>query len=357
MLKRIGPVVLAAATLAVLFYLKVLSSHAWSPHTFILERPPGVPVSQRGNVGYDGQFSYRLAINPLGSVNGLDQPAYRYRRIVYPMLVKLLGLGQSDWVPWVMIGINLAATVLGRAALSVLITRRGRSPWLALVFILSAGYLLTLRMDLNEPLAFALALCGWLAFEEGSLALSVVLFALSGLSKEVGLVFPAALAVCEFFGRHGRKGLALLASCVPYALWYAVLFLAFGVTEEARAQSNLTWVPFSGIRFVTDQAQLVAVSIWVLGPAVLLGAWAAWDAWRGQAVFRHDAFMVMAQAALVAVMPQPTWVDPLAILRIGLGLLAALLVWLASTHPRWLPIAAGLWLSSGWMMTLIPGLL
>jgi hypothetical protein len=42
---------------------------------------------------------------------------------------------------------------------------------------------------------------------------------------------------------------------------------------------------------------------------------------------------------------------------IGLGLLAGLLVWLASAHPRWLPIAAGLWLSSGLMMTLIPGLL
>jgi hypothetical protein len=102
---------------------------------------------------------------------------------------------------------------------------------------------------------------------------------------------------------------------------------------------------------------LVVVSIWVLGPALLAGAWAARDALRGQDVFRRDAVMVIAQAALVATMPQPTWVDPLAILRIGLGLLAALLVWLASAHPRWLPIAAGLWLASGLMMMLIPCLL
>jgi hypothetical protein len=356
-LKRIGPVALAAAMIALLFYLMVLSSHAWNPRAFILERPPGVPVSKRGNVGYDGQYSYMLAINPLGSVRGLDQPAYRYQRIVYPMLVKLFSLGRADWVPWVMVGVNLAAAVLGCAALGVLIARRGRSPWLALVFILSIGYLLAIRMDLNEPLAFALALSGWLAFEDEALALSVVLFALSGLSKEVGLVFPATLAVYEFFGRHGRKGLALLASFIPYVLWYVYLFFAFGATEEARAQSHLMWIPFSGIQYVTDQAQLVVISIWVLGPALLAGAWAAWDAWRGQDVFRRDAFMVVAQAALVAVMPQPTWVDPLAILRIGLGLLAALLVWLARAHPRWLPVAAGLWLSSGLMMTLIPGLL
>jgi hypothetical protein len=117
------------------------------------------------------------------------------------------------------------------------------------------------------------------------------------------------------------------------------------------------WIPFSGLLVVTDQAQLIVVSIWVLGPAVLAGACAARDAWRGRDMFRRDALMVIAQAGLVAVMPQPTWIDPLAILRIGLGLLAALLVWLAQAHPRWLPIAAGLWLSSGLMMALIPGLL
>ena len=357
MLKRSGPVALAAAMLVVLFYIRVLSTHGWNPRAFILERPPGVPVAKRGNVGYDGQYTYMLAINPLGSVNGLDQPAYRYQRIVYPMLVKLLSLGRAGWAPWVMALVNLMATVWGCAALGGLISRRGRSPWLALVFILSIGYLLAIRMDLNEPIAFALALSGWLAFEEGALVLSVVLFALSGLSKEVGLVFLATLALGEFLERHWRKGIVLLAGFVPYVLWYVYLSRTFGATEEARAQSALMWIPFSGLQYVTDQAQLIVVSIWVLGPAMLAGAWAAWDVWRKQDALRRDALMVAAQAALVAVMPQPTWIDPLAILRIGMGLLAALLVWWASAHPRWLPIAAGLWLSSGWMMTLIPGLL
>jgi len=47
-----------ATGVAVLFYLKVLSSHDWNPRAFILEAAPGVPVSKRGNVGYDGQYSY-----------------------------------------------------------------------------------------------------------------------------------------------------------------------------------------------------------------------------------------------------------------------------------------------------------
>jgi hypothetical protein len=68
----------------------------------------------------------------------------------------------------------------------------------------------------------------------------------------------------------------------------------------------------------------------------------------------QDGVIVLAQVGLIAFMPGPTWADPLAILRVGLGLLAALLVWLASAHPRLLPFAAALWLPQGWF-DFVPG--
>jgi hypothetical protein len=70
----------------------------------------------------------------------------------------------------------------------------------------------------------------------------------------------------------------------------------------------------------------------------------------------RDSVLVLAQAGLIAFMPGPTWADPLAILRVGLGLLAAVLVWLASTHPRLLPFAAALWLPSGLVLFFVPGM-
>jgi hypothetical protein len=190
---------------------------------------PGVPVSKKGNVGYDGQYSYMLAINPLGSVNGLDQPAYRYQRILYPMVVKLFSLGRAGWVPWVMVAVNLAATIWGCAALGILIARRGRSPWLALVFILSIGYLLAIRVDLNEP-TFA-HWPEWLAgFEEGSLALSVRLVCAVRVDRgRAG--FPVALAVCEFQAACAER-LSSADKFRSYALWYVYLFFAFGATEK-----------------------------------------------------------------------------------------------------------------------------
>jgi hypothetical protein len=79
---------------------------------------------------------------------------------------------------------------------------------------------------------------------------------------------------------------------------------------------------------------------------------------RDQAVSEPlDAVMVLAQVGLVAVMPAPTWADPLAILRVGLGLLVTVLLWLASSHPRALPYAAALWLPSGAVLFWVPGML
>ena len=63
------------------------------------------------------------------------------------------------------------------------------------------------------------------------------------------------------------------------------------------------------------------------------------------------------QLAFVAVMPKPTWEDPLAILRVGLGLLAALLVWLAAAHRRVLPFAVASWAPSALVLALAPGML
>jgi hypothetical protein len=65
--------------------------------------------------------------------------------------------------------------------------------------------------------------------------------------------------------------------------------------------------------------------------------------------------LVLAQVIFVAVLPQATWADPLAVLRTGLGMLAAILLWLASAHRRALPFVAALFLPSGLLALFVPG--
>lgn len=341
-----------------IFALKVLSSHGWDAMAFVLERPADIPAEQKWGVGYDGQQSYAIAVNTWGSTEGLDQPGYRYQRILYPLLVRFFSLGRVEAVPWVMLVLNLISTGFGCAGFGRLLQRRGTSPWLALVFSFSLGYLLSVRMDLLEPLALALAFWGWIAWEEERPVSGILLFALSGLTKEVGLVFAAGLAFWELLQKHMVRSASLFfGSVLPYGIWYLILQYWFGTSPEQISQSKLL-LPFTGLRYLDDLPSLVLVSAWVLIPSIITSLAAAWELLKhlGKDV-RLDAVMLLAQATLVAVMPAPTWVDPLAILRIGLGLVAVTLVWLAGAHRRLLPLASGLWASSGLVVFFVPNLL
>src|SRR5512133_3922867 len=54
--------------------------------------------------GYDGQFYYRLALEPFTDRQmkygvAMDDPRYRQQRILYPLVVHLLSFGSDQMVP------------------------------------------------------------------------------------------------------------------------------------------------------------------------------------------------------------------------------------------------------------------
>ena len=67
-------------------------------------------------LGYDGQQFLSIALDPflqdLDTLASLDHPAYRYRRILYPLLSYLLGFGNAQIIPYVMVAINAIAILL-----------------------------------------------------------------------------------------------------------------------------------------------------------------------------------------------------------------------------------------------------
>ena len=351
------------ASIVVGFYfiidLKILSGHDWNARAFVMERPEGVSLDRGWGIGYDGQFSYALATNPLGSIEDLDQPAYRYQRILHPLLVRIVSLGKIEFVPWVILGLNLFFTVVCCVALGLLLSMRGASPWWSLVFVFSLGYLLTMRMDLLEPMAIGFALSGWLFYEKKKLIPAILLFAMSGLTKEVGLVFPFALAIWELTRRNLVRGVGLiLGSFAPYIIWYLILLNWLGTTQIQIAQSTPMLIPFYGLQYLEDPINKFIVVLWVVLPAILGGMWVIVDVWRnGFGEWGQDAIMVIANVVFIAALPLLSWGDPLAILRLGLGLLAAILVWLASHNHRFLIYAAALWGPSGLLLLLVPGMM
>ena len=358
--QSIWRVVILANALLLILFLRVLSSHDWDPLAFVLLTPNNLPAGQTWGVGYDGRFSYHIAVNPLGSTEGLDEPNYRYQRILYPLLAKLFSFGIAELVPWVMLALNWISTGVLSYFFGLLLLRRKASPLYVFVLLFSVGYLLAVRMDLLEPMALALALVGWFMYEKSKPGIAIFFFILSSLAKEIGLVFPFAIAVWEFLYKKPRQSMTIFGlSALPYLLLFFYLSSQFSMPGMAIEKITFHLIPYAGFALMTDLPSKVLVTIWCLAPSIIFGLWALRDVIKlsSQRIDEPVVMLVIFQAVLISILPLPTWVDPLAIFRFNLGLIISVLLWFARCYPRYLRYVAALWMLSGLIIIPIPGML
>jgi len=213
------------------------------------------------SAGYDGQFYYRLALDPFNwhaTAFGItmDQ-SYRYTRIGYPFVAWILSLGQHQLVPVVLVVVNLFGVAAMAMLGGVFARQSGRHALWGLAFALYFGLVISVGRDTAEPLAEACMLGGLLAYRRGTprmYLLASVLFAYGALTRETILFAPAAIAVTRLITiarRRANPGLADLTWVVP-AIAYGLLEVAvhFVVRGEfpllANTSRNLT-VPFTAL--------------------------------------------------------------------------------------------------------------
>jgi hypothetical protein len=209
--------------------------------------PPGAMIGDPNAAGYDGQFYYRLALDPFNwskTAFGItmDQ-SYRYTRIGYPILAWLVSLGQHRLVPLALVVINLLA-VAAMAYLGGMFAREGgRHALWGLAFAAYFGLVISVGRDTAEPLAEACMLGGLLAYRRSRPVLATCLFTFGALTRETILYAPAAIAVTRLVGmarrgkrpdqqsRRARPGLADLTWVVP-AVAYGIVELAVHVVVK-----------------------------------------------------------------------------------------------------------------------------
>jgi hypothetical protein len=203
--------------------------HAYThPH----QLPPGMRIGDPGAAGYDGQFYYRLALNPFNwskTAYGItmDQP-YRYTRIGYPLVSWIVSFGQHDLVPVALIVVNL----FGVAAMAYLGGRfardSGRHALCGVLFAAYFGLAISVGRDTAEPLAEACMLGGLLAYRRGRWVLSGAAFAFAAITRETILFAPAAIACVRLVQMARRKA----KPGWPDVAWLAPA-VAFGLDELA----------------------------------------------------------------------------------------------------------------------------
>jgi hypothetical protein len=276
-----------------------------------------------GRTGYDGQFAYYLARDGWAALPHLDAPAYRMSRILYPLLAAALSGGRVALLPWAMLAINYAAVVSGTAVLARWLAARATSPWWALAYAACAGLVFAYSRDCTEPLAFALAGAGTVAWLDGRRGIGWAALALAPLARESTVLFAAALACAAVARRRWREVGALAVSAVPMVLWQA--YLTAHVPAPATSILARLELPLAGAFPVADldPGRLAALFLLGLPLAALLPGAVAWILREPGAVF---GWLLTFSTLLVLIAPAESYLHVLGLGRVAVGVVMAMLL-------------------------------
>ncbi|MFQ3567161.1 MAG: hypothetical protein SNJ59_09180 [Aggregatilineales bacterium] len=302
-----------------------------------------------GTTGYDGQFAYFIARYGANAEPFMDGPSLRFQRILYPTVARALAFGSPSWIPWTLIAINVLAHSLGAGLIAYLLRKDGGLPWIALAYGLWMGQLLAVRLDLHEPLCMALGLAATAAYRAERLRLATMLLVLATFTKELGLIFAGGLALhAALTGRIRWAVLLAGASGFGFLIWWSIMRLWFGTLPTIYPAAKLHWIPLQGMFAELEESLLefAMLVVWLGLPAVIVFALSAMNLLRGLRLRQpphYSAPLAVAGAGFVVLMPDVSWVDPVAAYRVAVPLVATGLLFLGLHYRRGANWMATLW--------------
>ena len=293
--------------------------------------PRGVPL--RAAYGYDGQFYYRLAINPLNFAHtayGITvDRAYRFMRIGYPVITWLVSAGQRALVPWMLVAVNVAAIgALGWLG-GHFARQGGRHAAWGLLLPGYFGLVTSLSRDTAEPVAAAFMVAGLLAVRGRRPALAAGLLAFAALTRETAMVAVAALAIVRLTGLvrrrsgPGREDLAWFVPAAVFAAWQVVTYAVIGTFPLGADDSRNAGAPFvAPLEAIRDNLAHIdwsgynGVDIWLAELAVLLVfTVAALCSLRTSRALAHERLALVLFLVEICVITPSTWSSRTADLR------------------------------------------
>ncbi len=292
-----------------------------------------------GTEGYDGQFIYYMArdLDPSIVKGYLDVPAYRYQRILLPLLARIISLGNIQIIPWALLMINIMAHCGGTWALGAIFTQMGINKWYALVYGGWVGFGLATRLDLPEPLAYGLVTIALLSYINKRSLLAWVFIGLALFAKEVAVIFLLAFILIELYEKNWRHIIGIICiSCLPFALfqvWLWTQFRQFGIGTGGAMATPFEVIPYMGLlRIGKYSLMYLVMMIVVFGPGVVFPSiWGTIIAIRKWIMRERNIFVVALFLNCLAIMFMPfsTFRETGGLLRYSSGLVLSLTLFAA----------------------------
>jgi hypothetical protein len=258
--RSVTPLVIAVAVtvLYAVYVLWRLRLMGKDPSFFVVAGPmatdplntlPNLHVFPPGTT-YDGQFFYRLALEPWTSVQTgfgitLDMPAYRQQRILYPLIAWGISMGMWQFVPAALIIANLLAIGALAYAAAAYAVSVGRHALASVVVPFYAGYVVTISRDLAELTEAALLTAGLVLIQRGRFVAASAALTVGVFAKETLLGVPIAgvilWAIRRASKQRGGAGPPLMTWIAPlaaYAGWSVVMAARWGATGAGQGSVN-----------------------------------------------------------------------------------------------------------------------
>jgi hypothetical protein len=297
-----------------------------------------------GTEGYDGQFAYYVAIepNPSKVASQLDVPAYRYQRILYPLLARTIALGNTKWIPWTLILINIVSLIYATWMLVRYLVEINTPPRYALIFGLWAGVVVGIGTDLYEPLAFALVSAAWYARLTCRPRVGYFLLTLALLTKEVMIAFWLAALLSDLWEKRTRADwISILSPGAVFILWQVWLWSEFGspgIVSGGAMATPFELLPFFGfIRIGTVSLRVLLLFSLFFGPTIIIPSiWGTVSSTRTLIKGEIDAttLALLINCLFIVFLPFSTFREPSGLLRVATGMIFAVLIYAGHHRKR-----------------------
>jgi hypothetical protein len=235
-------------------------------------------IVRKHSDGYDGQFYYRLAVQPWPSASAahgvtFDAAPWRAQRILYPVLAWAVSFGNAALVPVALVAVNLIAVGVV-AGMAVALRGAAKLPlWFPFTVVLWPGFVVTIMHDTTELVPQALVMAALWAWASGRTALFAVFAGLAPLAREVTILVPAGFFLWSAaawlrdrtgpsFARAIVCGLALL----PFLVWRETLILMLHAAPSS--SNNIGW---PGVGLVETVGRILSPASYLRLPQLTAG--------------------------------------------------------------------------------------
>lgn len=234
----------------------------------------------------DAEFFWLVARDPF-SDGAVFRPfahemgdAYRYGRILFPLVAWVLALGRESLVQWTLIAVDVVCFGATVALAGELVARRGVDVGRGVVVLLVPAMWFALVLAVSEPLVLTLLLLAYLLAIDGRRTALVVTAALLLLAREAAIVGLLPVIIRDVRERRVRALGGWVLAAVPLVAWWTWVWARVGdwpFRDPSISRREALSAPFAGVVTVVregvDGDHLLAFALGAL--TVAGGIWLA----------------------------------------------------------------------------------